>query len=105
MKIRQGTTPTISVTLPNGVPHEDLVAAAITIKQNGQIKVKKNLEDIDFTMAPNYGFIELSQEETLSLSTTSTASIQAAWRANDDNVYRAQPCDIIVERADLPEVI
>ena len=104
MKIRQGTTPTISISLPNGIPNTDIVAAAVTIKQNGTIKIEKTLDEIEFN-TPNYGNIKLTQQETLSLSPSAQAFIQAAWTTNEDDCYRSQSYGITIDRADLPEVV
>ena len=103
MTIRQGTTPSISISLPYGVSHTDIVSAAVTIKQDGQIKIEKILSDIEFT--ENYAEIKLDQAETLSLNCNSRAFIQAAWTTNDDNCYRSQSYDITIDRADKPEVV
>ena len=105
MKIRQGTTPTISISLPNGIPNESIVRAAITIKQNGSIKIEKHLEDISFDESPNYGYIKLTQEETLSLSPSSQAFNQAAWTTDEDDCYRGQSYGLTIDRADLTEVV
>lgn len=103
MKIRQGTTPSISISLPYGVSSTDIVSAAVTIKQDGQIKIERDLPDIEFT--ENYAEIKLTQQETLSLNCNSRASIQAAWTTDDDNCYRSQSYDITIDRADKPEVV
>lgn len=103
MKIRQGTTPTISISLPHGVSHDDIVSAAVTIKQSGTIKIERSLSEIEFNEA--YGAIKLTQQETLGLSCSERAFIQAAWTTNDDNCYRSQSQDLIIDRADLSEVV
>jgi hypothetical protein len=103
MKIRQGTTPSISISLPYGVSHDDIVSAAITIKQSGTIKIERSLPEIDFNEA--YGAIKLTQQETLSLNCNERAFIQAAWTTNDDNCYRSQSQEVTIDRADKSEVV
>lgn len=103
MKIRQGTTPTISISLPHGISNTEIVSAAITFKQSGNIKIEKILDEIEFT--ENYAAVKLSQEETLSFNCDELVYIQAAWTTNENDCYRSQSQDITIERADKPEVV
>lgn len=77
MSILRGTTPTITLVLPEEVDLSGASAAYLSFGQMGEEKFSIPLERL--TLAANTCTASLSQAQTLSLSSSSQTKIQLRW--------------------------
>ena len=74
--MRRGITSTIRFTLPSEILITDLIDARITIKQRNQVCADHALIDLEADLEENALQLQLSQEETLHLTSQCNAEIQ-----------------------------
>ena len=72
--MRRGTTPTLKFDTPYAAALID--NGYITFKQRGQIVIDKPLDDANVTISDNSIIVELTQAETLSLTTADICKAQ-----------------------------
>ena len=97
-----GTTPSIRWVLEE-INTSEIVVAYMTIKQNGQIVIEKDLSDA--IVGENLLLWTLTQEETLRLATKQYAYIMCNWRRGE-NIRGASPTlKVMILENQKPEVI
>ena len=74
--MRQGTTPTIKMILPDDIKVSTLNNAVFTIAQNGKDKINIHLSEMKVGSNDNSLTVTLSQRETLSMEKMFAAEIQ-----------------------------
>lgn len=74
--MRQGTTPTIKMILPDDIKVSTLNDAVFTIAQNGKEKINIHLSEMTVGSNDNSLTVTLSQNETLSMEKMFAAEIQ-----------------------------
>lgn len=77
--IVRGTTPTIKFCFST-VDVNEIVVAYITVKQNKEIKIEKDISDA--LKDEKHIYWTLSQEDTLSLKSKTNAVITCDWKLN-----------------------
>lgn len=82
--IVRGTTPTVRINF-SAVDTANIAVAYLTIKQNGMELISKDLSEA--TVEEGYLAWNLTQEETLSMSSRCDITIQCRYRLNDGNAY------------------
>lgn len=87
----RGTTPTLTIILPEDYPVTDLSEAEIVISSDGDIKSTKQTSEIMLDSENNALIVKYTQEETLALS-VGKASCQVRVLDNDGN---ASASDIV----------
>lgn len=100
MKIRQGTTDTINIRIPDSIDLTAITEAWLYIDFGGTLKLDKTLEDMVVEAEAKRIFCPLTQAETLALPAEQTGYIQL--RMLDDNgiAYTSDPqVPVFVEKA------
>ena len=100
MKIRRGTTPTVTVEIPEEI--NLLTEGVVTIKQFDKT-IERTLEDMDYK-AHVFSFV-LSQDETLGLSSLQAAQIQIRLKDENGTAFASQIEKITVLPVDKEGVI
>lgn len=81
--MRRGTTPTIKMGLPAEVSCAEISDAIFSIAQSGAEIVTKRFDDMEIDTYDNTISVVLTQEDTLSLNTCSSAKLQIKVKIND----------------------
>jgi hypothetical protein len=85
--MRQGTTPTLTFTLPFEVA--DLVKCDVDFAQNNKVVLSKKIEDC--TLSENTVAVTLTEDETLNLSTKQLLEMQISVQKSDNTIARSKP--------------
>ena len=103
--MRQGTTPTITMTLPEEIPVDEVTAAVFSIAQTGQEIISKNLSELTVDATSNTLAVTLSQKDTLALDKDIVAEIQIKVKTNAERVLASDIIRTPVNRIINGEVI
>ena len=93
--ITRGTTPTLTFTLPFDVAN--IAKAYITIAQNGEIVIDKEVGDTGCTCSDKTITYHLTQEETLKLADCRGIEMQIRLRTTNGEVLASQIIKSFVE--------
>lgn len=85
----RGTTPTLTIILPDDFPVSDLSEAEVVISSDGEVKSLKQTSDIMLDDENNALVVEYTQEETLDLS-AGKASCQVRVLDNSGNAFASK---------------
>lgn len=85
----RGTTPTITIALPDEVSVSMIEAAVFSMSQNETEIIKKKLDEIEVDTEENSCYVTLTQEESLSLNETMLVDMQLKFRIGD-KVYKTE---------------
>lgn len=96
-----GTTPTIKYSF-RAVDVENLKTAILTVKRNGDILLRKELEDAE--VGEKSVEWHLSQEDTLAIGTGS-ARIMMNWMLRDGTRGATSQRNVMMDPNHIPEVI
>lgn len=101
-KIRRGTTPTHTFTLP--VKSEDVEAIYVTYAQFETAVVELSGDDVSLTDVKDaesdsgsVASITLSQTDTLLFNGGASAEVQVRFKSNDGTAFASQKIKIIIE--------
>lgn len=100
-KINTGCTEKHSFTIP--FPPNEISAASIVYQQNGQIVMKKTLQDCAFE--GNEMFIRISQEDSLLFADNKPVNIQIKFRLIDGTVTKSNIIQAVSNEVIEREVI
>lgn len=103
--MRRGTTPTITMTLPEEIHISEITAAAFSIAQAGEEIISKHLSDLTADATSNTLEVTLSQEDTLALDKDIVAEIQLKVKTNSESVLVSDIIRASVDRIINGEVI
>ena len=92
----RGTTPTITMKLPNDVSIGNVESATISIEQSGKEKITKTLPGDITKESGNTLAVKLTEKDTLSLSAKSQAFVQLKVKTNNNNVLASFPIPIVI---------
>lgn len=92
----RGTTPTITMILPNTVNVDNIASAIVSIEQFGKEVIKKTTSDILKNNDNNSLSIKLSQEETLSLSANNKTILQLKVKTFTETVIASLPQSLVI---------
>lgn len=81
--MRRGTTPTITMWIPPEVSCAEISDAIFSIAQSGAEIVTKRFDDMTVNTYDNTISVVLTQEDTLSLNTCSSAKMQVKVKINN----------------------
>ena len=95
MDIRRGTTPNITIELPNTVDLSNIKTVWVTIEQNKELVIDKLTDDV--TINNNNISYRLTQDETLSLKAGVSAYIQTRLLNNNEIAYATQREHIAID--------
>ena len=101
----RGTTPTITMTLPEEIPVDEVTAAVFSIAQAGQEIISKNLSELTADATSNTLAVTLLQEDTLALDKDIVAEIQIKVKTNAERVLASDIIRTPVNRIINGEVI
>lgn len=88
----RGTTPKLTLTIPNEVPLQDIAEAVLSISQGNEEVITKKLTDMEQDAEENKLIVQLTQDDTLALRHDLMAEIQVKVKlATDDNVLSHLP--------------
>lgn len=85
--MRQGTTPTLTFTLP--FETTGLAKCNIDFAQNGSVVLTKGIEDC--TLSENSVAVSLTEEETLALNSKQLLEMQISVQKADNTIARSKP--------------
>ena len=103
--MRRGSTPTITMTLPEEIPVSGVTAAILTIAQKGKEIIRKELADFTVDATTNTLELPLSQEDTLALDKDIIAEIQLKVKDEAEHVFPSDIIRVPVDRILNEEVI
>lgn len=101
----RGTTPTITMKLPNTVNVDNIASAIVSIEQSGKEVIKKTTSDILKNKDNNSLSIKLSQDETLSLSANNKAILQLKIKTFTETVIASLPRSLVIRDVINEEVM
>ena len=101
----RGTTPTITMTLPEEIPVDEVTAAVFSIAQAGQEIISKKLSELTADATSNTLAVTLLQEDTLALDKDVVAEIQIKVKTNAERVLASDIIRTSVDRIINGEVI